>query len=131
MNSEACLKTWNIYQSAWGPIDAVERRQLLDSSVTEDILYTDPVSQVHGVAALAERIAASQLRFPGARFRNDSFLEHHGQGLFHWTMYDGAGAVFVKGTSFGRFAEDGRLIQATGFFEAPQTSAPQLPGQVQ
>ncbi len=21
MNCEACLKTWNIYQSAWGPID--------------------------------------------------------------------------------------------------------------
>jgi hypothetical protein len=25
----------------------------------------------------------------------------------------------VKGSSFGRFGADGRLVQATGFFEAP------------
>ncbi len=34
-------------------------------------------------------------------------------------MYDGKGAVFVKGSSFGHFGEDGRLVQATGFFTTP------------
>ena len=38
-------------------------------------------------------------------------------------MYDGAGRVFVTGESFGRFGDDGRLVQATGFFEAPATGA--------
>ena len=119
MNSEACLKTWNIYQSAWGPVDEPTRRELLAQSVSEDVVYTDPASQTHGVDELAKRIAQSQQQFSGARFRNDSFLEHHGQGLFQWTMYDGEGAVFLKGSSFGRFGEDGRLVQATGFFQAP------------
>lgn len=74
MNSGACLKTWNTYQSAWGPIEEAERRELLAQSVADDILYTDPGSQTHGAAALAERIAASQRQFPGAHSRNDSFL---------------------------------------------------------
>ena len=119
MNSEACLETWNIYQSAWGPVGDAERRELLARSVSAEIVYTDPGSQVHGIEALAERIAASQQRFAGAYFRNDRFAEHHGQGLFHWTMFGADGSVFVRGASFARFGEDGRLVQATGFFDAP------------
>ena len=117
MNDEAHLKTWNTYQAAWGPVAEDERRRLLAQSVAANFAYTDPGSQVEGRDALMVRIDQTQLKFPGACFRNDSFLEHHGQGLFRWTMYDGAGRVFVKGESFGRFGEDGRLIQATGFFE--------------
>jgi hypothetical protein len=97
-----------------------ERRALLTESVSGEIIYTDPGSQVEGVEALAKRIADSQARFTGYSFKNDSFLEHHGQGLFHWTMYDADGAVFLRGASFGRFGADGRLVQATGFFEAPK-----------
>jgi hypothetical protein len=119
MNSEIHLKTWNAYQRAWGPVHESERAELLQGSVSDDILYTDPASQTHGVQELIARIAQTQQKFAGAYFRNDSFLEHHDQGLFLWTMYDGEGRVFVKGSSFGRFGTDGRLTQATGFFEVP------------
>ena len=120
MDSEACLKSWNTYQAAWGPIPEAERRELLARSVSDAIVYTDPASQVGGVQALARRIAASQQRFTGYTFRNDDMLQHHGQALFHWTMYDATGAVFVKGSSFARFGEDGRITQATGFFKPSQ-----------
>lgn len=33
-------------------------------------------------------------------------------------MLNGEGADVVKGSSYARFGEDGRLVQATGFFEA-------------
>ena len=122
MNEEHHLRTWNTYQSAWGPVDASERRRLLGESVSDGIAYADPMSQAHGVEELIIRIGQSQEMFPGACFRNDSFLEHHGQGLFQWTMYDATGAVFVKGSSFAVFGEDGRLVQATGFFAAPASS---------
>ena len=117
MNENRYLKTWNVYQSAWAPISEEERLDLLRRSVSDDVVYTDPGSQVHGAGALAERIGQSQMQFPGARFRNDSFLEHHGQGLFQWTMLNSEGAAAVKGSSYARFGEDGRLVQATGFFE--------------
>ena len=123
MNDEARLKIWNTYQAAWGPLDEAERRRLLEQSVALDCVYTDPASQVHGRDALMARISQSQLKFPGAHFKNDSFLVHHEQGLFRWTMYDGRGQVFVKGESFGRFGDDGRLVQATGFFEVPPGKA--------
>ena len=113
------LKTWNIYQAAWGPVARDERRRLLEQSVAADCVYTDPTTQIEGRDALTARIDQTQLRFPGAHFRNDSFLEHHGQGLFRWTMYDAAGEVCVRGESFGRFGDDGRLVQATGFFAVP------------
>lgn len=118
MNDEKHLNTWNVYQSAWAPISDAQRRELLAQSVSDDVVYTDPATRVHGVEALAERIAMSQEQFPGARFRNDSFLEHHDQGLFQWTMLNGEGTDAVMGTSFARFGEDGRLVQATGFFKA-------------
>ena len=119
MNSEECLRTWNTYQAAWGPISDAHRLELLAQSVSDAIVYTDPVSQVEGRQALVQRIAASQARFPGCRFQNGSFLEHHGQALFHWTMYDATGSAFVTGSSFARFDDDGRLVQATGFFKGP------------
>ena len=118
MNDEKYLKTWNAYQSAWAPISVAERRELLAKSVADNIVYTDPALQVDGVEALAERIGKSQEQFPGAHFRNDSFLEHHDQAIFQWTMLTGEGAEAVKGTSYARFGADGRLVQATGFFEA-------------
>ena len=121
MNDEAYLKTWNTYQQAWGPIEDAERRDLLSQSVADDIAYNDPASQVEGLDALAARIAATQRQYPGASFRNHGFLEHHGQGLFHWSMYDKDGTEFVKGSSFARFGKDGRLTQATGFFETPKS----------
>lgn len=122
MNDDRYLETWKAYQSAWAPIDETERRELLARSVSDDIVYTDPASQVNGADALAVRIAESQKQFPGARFRNDSFLEHHGQGLFQWTMLNGEGAEMVKGASFARFGKDGRLVQATGFFETKKNN---------
>lgn len=120
MNNEARLKTWNTYQSAWRSIGDDERRELLAQSVADDVVYTDPGSQVHGVDALAARIAHSQQTYPGAHFKNDSFLEHHDQGLFQWTMFGADDAVIARGASYGRFGDDGRLVQATGFFEPPK-----------
>lgn len=119
MDDQTRLHIWNLYQSAWGPVEDAERARLLAESTDEQIIYTDPSSLVEGRAALALRIAASQERFAGAYFRNDTFLAHHDQGLFHWTMYDAGGRVFVKGISFARFGADGRIVLASGFFEAP------------
>jgi hypothetical protein len=104
VNSETHLKTWNAYQRAWGPVHEAEREELLRSSVGDNILYTDPSSQTHGLQELMVRIAQSQQKFTGAYFRNDSFLEHHDQGLFLWTMYDKDGRAFVKGVASAALA---------------------------
>ena len=116
------LTIWKTYQAAWSAVDEAERRELLAKSVAPEIVYTDPGSQTHGADELVTRIAASQMQFPGATFRNDNFLGHHDQALFNWTMFAGDGRVFATGSSFARFGDDGRLVQATGFFGTPDKS---------
>ncbi len=71
MNSEIHLKTWSAYQRAWGPIHETEREELLRSSVSDNILYTDPSSQTHGLQELMVRIAQSQQKFTGAYFSRE------------------------------------------------------------
>lgn len=117
MPAEDKLDTWNTYQSAWSDISAHERRELLARSVADNCVYSDPTDYCEGVDALIAHIEGSQAKVPGARFRNDKFLDHHDQGLSEWTMYDGKGAVVATGTSYARFGADGRLSQMTGFFE--------------
>lgn len=111
------LDTWMTYQAAWSDISDDERRTLLARSVADDCVYSDPTGFADGVDALVAKIEGSQAKVPGARFRNDKFFDHHAQGLFEWTMFDGKGAVAATGTSYARFGGDGRLTQMTGFFE--------------
>jgi len=119
MANTAYVSTFELYQSAWSSsLSPAERQPRLDRSVAEDCVYTDPGSECHGHAELIVKIEDSKQRFPGALFRNDSCLEHHAQALFNWTMFDGQGDEFVKGTSYVRFGEDGRLSHMTGFFNA-------------
>lgn len=87
----------------------------------ERCVYSDPTDSRKGVDALITHIEGSHKKMPGARFRNDKFLEHHDQGLSEWTMFDGKGAVVTTGTSYARFGTDGRLTQMTGFFEQKQS----------
>ena len=91
---------------------------LIVQSVDADICYIDPGSAVRGLDALLAKIQESQTKFPGAYFKNDTFLEHHDSGLFHWTMYDAQGTPKVKGSSYGAFGAGGKLRQASGFFKA-------------
>lgn len=121
MATEENLETWNTYQSAWSDISDRERRLLLAKSVSDDCAYSDPTDQCEGVDALIAHIEGSQKKVPGARFRNEKFLEHHNQGLSEWTMFDGSGTVVATGTSYARFGADGRLKQMTGFFEPKQS----------
>ncbi len=128
MAKPAHLATFETYQSAWSlGVSPDEQRRRLQASVAEDCIYNDPSFECRGHAELIQKIEHSRQHFPGARFRNDKFLEHHGQGLVHWTMFDGAGAEFVRGSSYVRFGDDGRLTHMTGFFEAPDRAFQKAP----
>jgi hypothetical protein len=111
------LTAWNTYQAAWSGVSDGERQQMLDDSVSPDCVYTDPTSVSRGHRELTAKMQATQRNFPGARFRNDKFAQHHGQAVSSWTMFDGNGNAIFTGTSYARYKDDGRLAQMTGFFE--------------
>ena len=89
----------------------------ITDSVSPDCVYTDPASVSRGHRELTAKMQATQRNFPGARFRNDKFAQHHGQAVSSWTMLDGTGSAIFTGTSYARYGDDGRLAQMTGFFE--------------
>ena len=122
MTKAARLATFETYQSAWrSNISMTERQGRLEASVAEDCVYCDPGFECRGYAELLVKMDHSKQHFPGATFRVDTFLEHHDVAVANWTMFDGKDAEFVKGASYARFGEDGRLTHMTGFFEPPAT----------
>ena len=118
MQNETHLSNWKNYTAAWADISADERRKLLQSSVSEDCVYTDPANQCHGREELTAAIEKAQQKRPGQSFKVTGFNEHHGQAIAHWTLFDGSGAESSKGESYARFGEDGLLTQMTGFPDA-------------
>ena len=114
------LSTFQTYQSAWTlGVSADERQRLLGLSVAEDCVYQDPGIECRGHAELIAKIEDANQKGPGAKFRNDSFFEHHDQGVVNWTMFDGAGDEYGRGASYVRFGADGRLTHMTGFYDPP------------
>lgn len=114
------LDTFETYQSAWKHgTPPAERQRLLDTSVAPDCVYQDPGTECHGHAELTAKIEDANRKGPGASFRNDRFLEHHGKAVIQWTMFDGAGEEYAKGASYVQFGADGRLTHMTGFYDPP------------
>ena len=118
MQNETHLSNWKNYTAAWADISSDERRKLLQSSVSEDCVYTDPANHCHNQEELTVAIEKAQQKRPGQSFKVTGFNEHHGQAIAHWTLLDGSGAESAKGESYARFGEDGLLTQMIGFPDA-------------
>ncbi len=120
MSGSAHRATFVTYQSAWLlGLTTAERLARLRQSVVENCVYQDPGVTCHGYPELLAKIDDANQKGPGARFRNDRFLEHHDKAIVNWTMFDGAGDDYAQGASYVEFAADGRLARMTGFYDAP------------
>jgi len=86
-----------------GPIHETEREELLRSSVSDNILYTDPSSQTHGLQELMVRIGAIAAEVHGRILQKRQLSRASRPGTLPLDMYDKDGRAFVKGSSFGRF----------------------------
>ena len=108
-------ETWRTYQSAWEDVAGDERRRLLSLSVSPTCRYRDPAAECDGVEAIATRIERARAEAPGISFRNDEFRSHHDEFVAIWRRLAPTGIADFVGTSYGRFGDDGRLVQISGF----------------
>jgi hypothetical protein len=115
MDDASYRETWRTYQAAWEDVSSSERRRLLGQTVSPACVYSDPLVECRGIDSLAARIEQARTEAPGISFRNDTFEQHHQQCVAVWRRLTPAGAVDFVGTSYGRFGDDGRLVQITGF----------------
>ncbi len=116
MNNEILQQTYNFYLDAFSDIAADKRERLLRQSVTDDVVFTNPKGGGQGFVSLLEHVEQFQRQSPGASFRSNKLLAHHGQFLSEWTMYKKDGSEFATAHTYGRFNEQGLLTYLIGFF---------------
>ena len=104
------------YLDAFAATSPAEQERLLRSSVAEEVVFTNPGVDGHGLADLLNHIGKFQMRFPGHRFRVDWFRQQHGQLLAEWTQVSADSIDLVTGHSFGRLNEQGRIAHLAGFW---------------
>lgn len=106
---------WPRYARIWSAEPAA-RAQELPACLSEAATYADPQTCVEGHAALSAYMGGFQASMPGCGFEIDRVLHHHGRSLAHWHLVSPEGATLQHGISSASHAEDGRLLEITGFF---------------
>ena len=117
MDPHTIQRNWEAYTSAWADISSTERKQLVESSTSEDIEYSNPLVKGQGQAGILEIMREFQLQYPGARFELNSTTIHHDQLLSGWTLYAKDGSALMAGHNYARANQTGKLNYMAGFFK--------------
>ncbi len=72
--SDPRVKTYETYLSAWSKIPDEERARLLRESLSESIVFTNPLKTRRGLAEVVEHLQGFQQRSPGGSFRLNEML---------------------------------------------------------
>jgi hypothetical protein len=119
MESNSYRNTWETYTRSWSETDASKQLQLFEQCLNPNCVYTDPLIQATGYVQLSGYMLELHKNVPGVRFVTTDFKHHHDHSLTHWNMVNSSGNILSQGASYGLYGTDGRLIQMTGFYEAP------------
>ena len=116
MTDSELQSIFEAYLDAFAAILPDEQERLLRSSVSEDVVYTNPGVEGRGLRNLLKHISVFQERFPGHHFRVNWFRQQHGQMLSKWTQVGHDGEDLITAHSYGRFDELGRIAHLAGFW---------------
>lgn len=106
------------YLAAWNETDPIARRSALESLVTPDVHFVDPLAVAEDVAGLDATIAAVQGQFPDFRFRLVGAPDaHHDQARFTWELGPAGGEAPVLGFDVIVLAPDGRIHSIYAFLD--------------
>jgi hypothetical protein len=102
--------------AAFGAISREERERLLERSVSQDVVFTNPGGEGNSRAGLNAHIEKFQSANPGAYFTTDKVYAQHDKLLAVWSMYKRDGTKVATGYNFVRPDQDGRFSYMAGFF---------------
>lgn len=109
--------TWETYAAAWKAETAAEKQALFERCLDPSCVYTDPLQQTRGWAALIDYMLDFHQQIPGGHFVTRYFLAHHDVSIARWEMRGGDGSPLGDGISYGVYNPQGLLVGMTGFFE--------------
>ena len=116
MNSQLIEQRWNSYMAAFGTVSEHERERLLENSVSEDVVFTNPGGAGNSRAGLHAHITGFQKANPGAYFRTEKLFPQDDKLLAIWAMYKQDGAKLATGYNFVTPNSDGLFNYMAGFF---------------
>jgi hypothetical protein len=99
------------YLDAWNEQNPVRRRELLDRSVTKEVVVAHPTfGRTVGTDPLADHIARYQRAMPGTKIVLASAIDiHNGFARYAWSVVDATGNPTMDGIDVVELADDGRL----------------------
>jgi hypothetical protein len=107
--SDPRVKTYETYLSAWAKIPDDERLQRLRESLSESIVFTNPMKTRRGLAEVVEHLQAFQQRTPGGSFRLNEMLGWERHGIATWQLVDAQGQPGFWGYDVVGFDDQGRI----------------------
>lgn len=116
MTTATPQQRWNSYMAAFGTAAVEERDRLLENSVAEDVIFTNPAGDGQSRVGLSAHIEKFQKDNPGAYFNTDKVFAQRDKLLAKWSMYRQDGTKVATGYNFVRYDLDGRFSYMAGFF---------------
>jgi hypothetical protein len=107
--SDPRVKTYETYLSAWSKVPDEERARLLRESLSESIVFTNPMQTRRGLAEVVEHLQAFQQRSPGGSFRLNEMLGWERHGIATWQLIDAQGQAGFWGYDVVAYDDQGRI----------------------
>lgn len=107
------------YIAMWNATDGDRRRALIAQVWAAAARYRDPMLAGDGHDGIDAMVQAVHAQYPGHRFSRTSAVDCHNDRIrFGWALGAAGAAPLVTGVDFGVLADDGRLQEIAGFFDA-------------
>ena len=103
------VAAYRTYLSAWSAVPDEERLRLLRESVTEAIVFKNPMKTRAGIADVVEHLEGFQVRSPGGSFRLNAMLGWENNAMATWQFVDSEGHGGFTGYDILEFDEHRRI----------------------
>jgi hypothetical protein len=112
------IKIAESYIDLWNETNGGRRRDLYMSAWSAEATYVDPVMRGKGSVEIDALIAATQTRFPKARFKLIGKPDGHNDRVrFSWALGPSDEPDIARGTDIGIIGADGKIQHITGFLD--------------
>lgn len=116
MNADTLEQHWKSYVTAFNTPVEEERARLLEQSVSDDVVFTNPGGDGKSRVSLIAHIGHFQKSRPGLYFSTDKLYAQPDKLLAAWSMHKPDGSKVATGYNFVLPDEDGRFRYMAGFF---------------
>ncbi len=107
--SDTRVQMYDLYLAAWSAVPDAERRQMLRESLSETIVFENPMQTRRGLADVVKHLEGFQVRSPGGSFRMNNMVGWAAGALAEWQLVNAQGEPGVSGYDVLTFDEHGRI----------------------